>query len=257
MLVGAGPGDPELLTVRAWRALRAADVVLHDALVSDEILELAAGARLVNVGKIGGGPRVEQNEIHELLYAFARAGHDVVRLKGGDPYVFGRGGEEALYLAERGISVEVVPGISSAIAAPTYAGIPVTQRGVATHFTVITGHPMEGGEQELEASWARAAKLGGTLVILMGLGRIGRIMQILRDNGTPEHTPVAVIQDGTRASQRVVVGNAANIAERAKNAKLRAPAMIVVGNVVNLHQTLAQDHARESAAQAPLEHAAS
>lgn len=239
LLIGAGPGDPDLLTVRAYRAIMDADVVLHDALVSPEILSLAAGAELVNVGKIGGGPRVEQDEIHALLLAYAQAGRDVVRLKGGDAFVFGRGGEEALFLAAHGIRVEVVPGITSAIAAASAANIPVTHRGVSTHFTVLTGHPMEGGEEALEAAWARAAQLGGTLVFLMGLRNIARIMEVLLSAGLPSTTPVAVIQDGTRSSQRVLTAEVSTVAAKVAQSKLRAPAIVVVGDVVQVRAALA------------------
>lgn len=241
ILVGAGPGDPELLTLRAHRALAEARGVLHDALVSPEILSIAANATMVDVGKIGGGRRVEQDEIHRLLYDYARAGRDVVRLKGGDSFVFGRGGEEALFLHERGIEVEVVPGITSSIAAPAYAGIPVTHRGVSTHFTVITGHPMEGGEEELRLSWGRAAQLGGTIVILMGLRNLAEIMETMMANGLAADRPVAVIQDGTRPTQRVVTATAATVSDEVRRAGLRAPAIVVVGDVVSLSGMLSPD----------------
>lgn len=240
ILIGAGPGDPDLLTVRAYRAIRQADVVLYDALVSDEIVALAAGALRVDVGKIGGGPRTEQEDIHALLYRYAAAGHTVVRLKGGDPFVFGRGSEEALYLGERGIAVEVVPGISSSMAAPAYAGIPVTHRNVSTHFTVITGQAAAGGDAALRESWANAARLGGTLVFMMGLRRIQTIMETLVDNGMRTDMPVAVVQNGTCDNQRVVTGTIATIHDVVRAADIVAPAVIVVGDVVSLQPDLAR-----------------
>lgn len=243
VLVGAGPGDPELLTLRAARALAEADVVLHDALVSDAILQLASHAELISVGKIGGGPRVEQDAIHALLLEQARTGKNVVRLKGGDSYVFGRGGEEVLFLEEHGIGVEVVPGITSAIAAAALGSVPVTHRGISTHFTVLTGHPMEGGEEELERAWANAARLGGTLVFVMGLRNLARISEVLRTNGLEGSTPVAVIQDGSRETQRVALGDLDSIAEKVRDAGLRAPALVVVGHVVDLQPTIARARA--------------
>lgn len=249
VLIGAGPGDPELLTVRAYRALERADVVLYDALVSDEILELAEGALRIDVGKIGGGPRTEQDDIHRMLYQYASAGHTVVRLKGGDCFVFGRGGEEALYLGERGIPVEIVPGISSAMAAPAYAGIPVTHRNVATHVTIITGHAAKGGDADLQERWAKAAQLGGTLVFLMGVRRIATIMQVLEENGMAPSTPVAVVQNGTQADQRVVVATVATIADTVQREHIGAPAVIVVGEVVRLQPQLARAMALQHGAQ--------
>lgn len=240
ILIGAGPGDPDLLTVRAFRAIRQADVVLYDALVSDDIVALAAGALRVDVGKIGGGPRTEQEDIHELLYHYASAGHTVVRLKGGDPFVFGRGSEEALYLGERGIPVDIVPGISSCMAAPAYAGIPVTHRNVATHFTVITGQAAVGGDVALRESWANAARLGGTIVFMMGVRRIQTIMETMVDNGLPAHMPVAVVQNGTCDTQRVVLGTIATIHDVVREAGIKAPAVIVVGDVVRLQPELAR-----------------
>lgn len=249
VLIGAGPGDPELLTVRAYRALQSADVVLYDALVSDEIVALAAGALRIDVGKIGGGPRTEQADIEAMLYHYASAGHTVVRLKGGDSFVFGRGSEEALYLGERGIPVDVVPGISSCIAAPAYAGIPVTHRNVATHFTVITGHAAAGGDAALQESWANAARLGGTLVFMMGVRRISKIMGVLADNGMSPDTPVAVVQNGTCANQRVVTGTIATIDAVVRQSGIGAPAVTIVGEVVRLQPALAEAMAQNAASQ--------
>lgn len=247
VLIGAGPGDPELLTVRAYRAIQQADVVLYDALVSDEILALAEGALRIDVGKIGGGARTEQDDIHAMLLKYASAGHTVARLKGGDVFVFGRGGEEALFLREHGVPVELVPGITSAIAAPASAGIPVTHRKVATHFTVITGQASRGGDDALRASWANAAKLGGTLVFLMAVRRMGEIMEVLQANGMSPDTPAALIQSGTREDQRVVVATVATIEAAARAQGVGAPAVLVVGEVVGLQPELASAFAEEAA----------
>src|SRR6516165_3224498 len=199
-LVGAGPGDPGLLTVRGAELLRRADVVLYDSLAETSLLALAPpAAERVFVGKRPGAP-MPQDEIDALLVAHARAGRRVVRLKGGDPFVFGRGGEEAAALAAAGIPFEVVPGVTSALAAPAYAGIPVTHRGVASHVTVVTGHedPAKG---RADVDWERLAGVGGTLVVLMGAGRVGVIAERLLAGGLPAGTPVAAVQHGTRPEQ--------------------------------------------------------
>ena len=235
-LIGAGPGDPELLTVKAFRLLREADVVLFDNLVGDAIIELAASARRIDVGKIGGGRRTSQDVINRLLLQEARAGHVVVRLKGGDPFVFGRGGEEALYLAEHGIEVETVPGISSSIAAAAAADIPVTHRGVSTHFSVVTAVGSKADESALEEAWRQLAAAGGTVVFMMGLGRIERIVAQIRAAGVPEDRPMAVISSATPENEHVVTGTVANIVERAAMAALPTPATIVLGDVIRVRE---------------------
>jgi uroporphyrinogen III methyltransferase / synthase len=229
-LVGAGPGDPGLLTVKGAEVLGRADVVVYDRLVDPSMLEYApADAERVYAGK---GPRqaeMDQSEINALLVARGSAGHTVVRLKGGDPFVFGRGGEEAEALAAAGLPFEVVPGITSAIGAPAYAGIPVTHRGVSTHFTVVTGHEDPAkGQQDVD--WDALAKSGGTLVILMGAGRVGDIADRLVAGGLGPDTPVAAVRNGTRADQQTVRATLATIA----GAGVRAPAAIVVGDVAGL-----------------------
>lgn len=254
VLIGAGPGDPELLTVRAYRAIQRADVVLYDALVSDEILALAEGALRIDVGKIGGGARTEQDDIHAMLLKYAAAGHTVVRLKGGDAFVFGRGGEEALFLRAHGVPVELVPGITSAIAAPASAGIPVTHRKVATHFTVITGQASRGGDDALRASWANAARLGGTLVFLMAVRRMGEIMSVLQANGMSPDTPAALVQSGTCDDERVVVATIDTIEHMAREQGIGAPAVLVIGEVVRLQPELASALATQAAPTASYTH---
>ena len=229
-LVGAGPGDPGLLTVRGAEALGLADVVVHDRLVHPSLLDLARpDAERIYVGKAPGRAEIEQAGINALLVEHGRAGRAVVRLKGGDPFVFGRGGEEAEALAAAGVPFEVVPGITSAIGAPAYAGIPVTHRGVSTHFTVVTGHE-DPAKESSDVDWEALAKAGGTLVILMGAGRIGDIAARLAAGGRPPETPVAAVRNGTRADQETVRGTLATIAD----AGIRAPAAIVVGEVAGL-----------------------
>jgi uroporphyrin-III C-methyltransferase/precorrin-2 dehydrogenase/sirohydrochlorin ferrochelatase len=238
-LVGAGPGDPDLITRRGAELLRAADVVVHDRLVDPRLLELARPeAELVDVGKAPGGHYTPQHEINRVLVDRARGGNVVVRLKGGDPFVFGRGGEEALVLAAAGIRFEVVPGVTAAVAAPAYAGIPVTHRGLASAFTVVTGHGA-ADEGPLEAALAAYAHGGGTLVVLMGLGRLPSIVDGLRAAGCPPTTPVAVVARASGPDQRTVVGTLADVAERVGAAGLAPPATVVVGDVVALRDRLA------------------
>jgi uroporphyrinogen III methyltransferase / synthase len=229
-LVGAGPGDPGLLTVRGADVLGRADVVVYDRLVHPSLLDLApAAAERVYVGKTPGEAEVEQGDINALLVEQGRAGKEVVRLKGGDPFVFGRGGEEAEALAAAGLTFEVVPGITSAIGAPAYAGIPVTHRGKSTHFTVVTGHedPDKGG---FDVDWSALANAGGTLVILMGAGRVGEIASQLVAGGLSPETPVAAVRNGTRADQQTVRATLATVGA----AGVQAPAAIVVGDVAGL-----------------------
>lgn len=233
-LVGAGPGDPELITLKGLRCLRAAEVVVYDRLVNAELLnEVPASARRIFVGKHPGHCSLRQEEINALLVEQARLGRTVVRLKGGDPFVFGRGGEEALALVAAGIPFEIVPGISSAIAVPAYAGIPVTHRGQSGAFTIVTGH--ETPEHSLPlVDWEVLAKLDSTLVILMGVATLPAISEKLLQAGMAPTTPAAVIEQGTIARQRQVTGSLADIAERAATAGLRFPAVVVVGRVVDL-----------------------
>ena len=229
-LVGAGPGDPGLLTVRGAELLRRADVVVYDRLSVGSLLELApAGAERINVGKKPGRATMDQDDISALLVARGQADEIVVRLKGGDPFVFARGGEEAQALFDAGVPFEVVPGVTSAIAVPAYAGIPLTMRHSSTSFTVITGHedPDKGGELD----WDAVARLGGTIVILMGIGRLPKIVSRLIAGGLDPATPAAVIQWGTRPEQRTVRATVGSLAEH----DLAPPSTIVIGKVAAMN----------------------
>ena len=229
-IVGAGPGDPDLLTRKACRLLEQADVVLYDRLVSDEILDLAKpSAELVYVGKHEGRQEEIQSAIFGMMEAYARAGRTVVRLKGGDPMVFGRGAEEWQYLAERGIAVEVVPGITSAISVPGLAGIPVTHRNLSRSFTVITGHTTTGLPEE----WARYAGID-TLVILMGVQHRAIIAQALIAAGRRPDEPIAFIENGSTPNERVTTATLAEVAEGRVEAS--NPAVFVIGEVVRVRQ---------------------
>lgn len=230
-LVGAGPGDPELLTIKGKRCLEAAEVILFDELANHELLEIAAAeAQLIYVGKKPGKRCADQREIEALLIQHARQGKYVVRLKGGDPFVFGRGGEEAQALKAAGIPFEVVPGISAAIAVPAYAGIPVTHRGCASSFAVVTGHDVSASA----VNWSGLAHSVDTLVILMGLSNLAAIMDRLLESGCEPERPVGLIRSGTRSQQVVVTGTVATIGVLASQAKLRSPVTIVVGAVARM-----------------------
>ncbi len=233
-IVGAGPGDPELITVKGLACLRRAEVVLYDRLVASELLaEAPPTAELIDVGKAPARHRRSQAEINALLVEKASAGLRVVRLKGGDPFVFGRGAEECQALAEAGLAYEVVPGVSSAVAVPAYAGIPVTHRDLASSFTVVTGH--NAGSEAGGVDWS-GLPTTGTLVCLMGVSHLPEIAQRLIARGRSGETPAAVIGWGTTGRQQVVVGTLADIAERAVG--VEAPATIVIGEVVGLRNKL-------------------
>ncbi|MGV1005340.1 MAG: uroporphyrinogen-III C-methyltransferase [Candidatus Nanopelagicales bacterium] len=227
-LVGGGPGDPGLLTVRARRLIAAADVIVADRLAPQAVLRELSGSvargevTIIDVGKAPGNHPVTQSEINRLLVEHARRGALVVRLKGGDPFVLGRGGEEAAYCVKHGVAVEIVPGVSSALAVPAAVGIPVTHRGVATEFRVISGHAPAPGESPREP----------TLIFLMGVATLRQTAAELIAHGRPARTPVAVIEDGTLPTQRTTVGTLANIADQAEKVGVRNPAVIVVGEVV-------------------------
>lgn len=244
-LVGAGPGDPELLTVKARRLLDEADVVLHDALVNDELLETCPdSATVVDVGKKPGpdGERTTQEEIHALMVRHAEEGRDVVRLKGGDPMVFGRGGEESEHLAAAGVDFEVVPGITSAIAAPEVAGIPPTHRDHASSLTVVTGHE-NPTKDESALDWEALAdnvSAGGTLVILMGVGRLPDNAAALRERGLPGDTPVAMVERATWDDEFTVTGTLSSIVERSRQVGIEPPAVTVVGDVVGVREQVAE-----------------
>ncbi|MEU4401217.1 uroporphyrinogen-III C-methyltransferase [Micromonospora orduensis] len=231
-LVGAGPGDPELITVKGWRLLTEADVVVADRLVPGLLLdELRPDVELVDASKIPYGPSRAQEEINQILVDRALAGAVVVRLKGGDPYVFGRGGEELLACAQAGVPVTVVPGVTSSIAAPAAAGIPVTHRGVAHEFTVVSGHLSPDSPASL-VRWDALAGLRGTLVILMGLKNLAAITATLIAHGRSPQTPAAVVQEATTGAQRVLRSTLEAVAAEALAADLRPPAVVVVGDVV-------------------------
>jgi uroporphyrinogen III methyltransferase/synthase len=229
-LVGAGPGDPGLLTMRGAELLGRADVVVYDRLASAALLELApVGAELITAGKAPGQVDLTQEQINAVLVDKGATGAMVVRLKGGDPFVFGRGGEEAEALAAAGILFEVVPGITSSIGAPAYAGIPVTHRGVSTHFTVVTGHE-DPAKDRTDVDWEALARTGGTLVVLMGAGRVGEIARRLIAGGRAPTTPVAAVRNGTRPNQHTVRTTLGALAD----AGIRAPSAIVIGEVAGL-----------------------
>jgi uroporphyrinogen III methyltransferase/synthase len=237
-LVGAGPGDPGLLTIAGRRALERADVVVHDRLGTGELLSLCRpGAELIDAGKAPGRVPMGQREINATLVEHGLRGRRVVRLKGGDPFVFGRGGEEAQALAAAGVPFEVVPGITSAIAAPAYAGIPVTHRGLATSFTVVTGHEDPGKPAE-QTDWAALARVPGTLVILMGMGRLEEIAEALVAGGRPPDEPAAAVQWGTTPRQRRAVATLGTLAARVRAQGLGAPAVVVVGPVAGLAESV-------------------
>jgi uroporphyrin-III C-methyltransferase len=228
-IVGAGPGDPELLTVKALRRLEAADVIVHDRLVSGEVLAFARpGAERIYVGKAAGAHAKTQEQINALLLGHARAGRRVVRLKGGDPFVFGRGGEEAEHLRAHGLEVEVVPGITAAAGCAAAAGIPLTHRDHAHAVTLVTGH---GTAPEAEPDWAGLARPGQTLVIYMGVATAARTAERLIAHGLAPETPAAVVEKGTTEEQRVLATRLDGLAATVAEAGVRAPAVLVIGAV--------------------------
>ena len=263
-LVGAGPGDPGLLTVRAVELLGAADVVLYDRLIPPKALDHARpGAELIYVGKQGDGPQVPQDDTHRLLLEHARAGRRVVRLKGGDPFVFGRGGEEALVLAQAGVPFEVVPGVTAGVAAPAYAGIPVTHRDAASGVAFVTGHEASGNRPEGDSlggmsqgddippgrpssaiDWSALARFPGTLVFYMGVRSLPTIAERLMAEGRPADEPVAVVERGTLPGQRTLLATLEDVAQRAQQDQIRAPAITLVGAVARLREQLAWLEAR-------------
>jgi uroporphyrin-III C-methyltransferase len=235
-LVGAGPGDPELLTVKALHLLRQAEVVVYDHLVDPDLLAHASSqTERVYVGKVGRGNQTTQDHINHLLIDRAREGKVVVRLKGGDPFLFGRGGEEAQVLCAAGIPFEIVPGVSSAVAVPAYAGIPLTHRGLSSSVTIVTGARAGDGEFSEELLRGGGAD---TIVILMGVSQLRRIAEELIAAGRSGETPVAVIRWGTYETQQTVIGTLVNIADLVERERLHAPAVIVVGEVVRLRDEL-------------------
>ncbi|WP_394173665.1 uroporphyrinogen-III C-methyltransferase [Guptibacillus hwajinpoensis] len=234
-LIGAGPGNPELITLKGLRAIQESDVILYDRLISEELLDYAkSGAELIFCGKLPNYHAMTQETINRFLVKYAKKGKVVARLKGGDPFIFGRGGEEAEWVSKRGIPYEVVPGVTSGAAAPAYAGIPLTHRSVSASVTFITGHLQDNSEGD----WGHLAKGKGTIAIYMGVSKLPSICEKLVRHGRSAETPVAVIYQGTTENQRTVTGTLEGIAERVKQANMKNPSMIVIGEVVSYHESL-------------------
>ena len=232
-IVGAGPGDPDLLTIKAYKAIKSANVILYDALVSDEIINIAPlDAVKIYVGKRSSNHAFSQDEINEMLVANALIYGHVVRLKGGDPFVFGRGGEEMDYVRQAGIDIEIIPGISSSIGVPGRVGIPVTHRGLSESFWVLTATDKNGN---LSKDIQKAVSIDSTVVVLMGLQKLLQITQLFSENGK-DNVPVAIIQNGTLKSQKIVTGTISDIFEKSNSENLKAPAIIIIGEVVRLYQ---------------------
>ncbi len=237
-LVGAGPGDPGLMTLHALSALRSADVIVYDALVSPDILAFAKeGAELVHAGKRGGKPSAAQDDITATLVKAAKAGKRVLRLKGGDPFVFGRGGEEALVLVKEDIPFRLIPGVTAGVAAPAYAGIPVTHRSANQAVTFITGHSASG-DVPGGVDWEAIAKTAPVLVIYMGIRHLPKIVERLRSGGRKADEPAAAIAQATTRDQQVVRSTLGKLAEDAAAANIKAPALVIIGDVVDLADQL-------------------
>ena len=236
-LVGTGPGDPDLLTVKAFRLLQTADVVVYDRLVSDEIIaQIPAGVTRIYVGKRTGNHTLDQDEINRLLVKLAESERCIIRLKGGDPFVFGRGSEEAIYLTKHGIDFEVVPGITSASACSAYAGIPLTHRGLANSVQFITGHAKQN--ENLNLDWPTLVDSNKTLVIYMGLSNIAYIASKLMEAGMPANTPAAAIENGSTSKQRRCITDLVKLAAMVEQEAMQAPVLFVIGNVVTLANEL-------------------
>jgi len=237
-LVGAGPGDSKLITLRAVELLQKADVVLYDRLVSKKIISMIPkSTEKIYVGREVGDDTTHQNHTNELMVKFAKSKKNVVRLKGGDPIIFGRGGEEAEYLKENKIKYEIVPGITSGIGSATYAGIPLTHRKYASSVVFVTGHEDPDKKSE-SVKWQRLAKSVDTIVIMMGLSRIDVICKQLVIGGLDKQTPVAVIQNGTTPQQKMIIGTVSNIAKLVKTNKIKPPTNIIIGKVVDLSSVI-------------------
>jgi len=237
-LVGAGPGDPKLITLRAVELLKIADVVLYDRLVSKKIIAMVPKkAKKVYVGRDVGDDYLHQESTNDLMVKYAKTKKNIVRLKGGDPIIFGRGGEEAEYLKKKKIKFEIIPGITSGIGSATYAGIPLTHRNFASSVVFVTGHE-DLQKSEEKVRWKKLAKSVDTIVIMMGLSRIGIICKQLIEGGMNKKTPVAVIQEGTTPQQKMITGNLSNISKLVTQKKIRPPSIIIIGKVVNLSKTI-------------------
>jgi len=232
-LVGAGPGDPDLLTVKALRLIQSADVVVHDRLISTEILGLVpSDVTRISVGKASGHHSLPQEQINELIANLAKRGRNVVRLKGGDPFIFGRGSEEALYLRERGIEFEIIPGITAALAVSAYTGVPLTHRGMSRGVRLVTGHLRD--DETLELDWRALADPAATLVVYMGLTSLSLLRDQLVAAGLAPKTPAMAVQDGTTRRQRRVIATLDKLPARVEAAKLQPPVLLIVGQTVAL-----------------------
>jgi uroporphyrin-III C-methyltransferase len=239
-ICGAGPGDPKLMTVRAMELLKSCDVILYDRLVGQEIIEqIPKSAEKVYVGRAVGDPTTHQRRTNELMARYAKKGKSVLRLKGGDPFIFGRGAEEAEYLLERQVRFEIIPGITSAIAGPAYAGIPLTHRRHSSAVVIATGHEGVDNKGDVSVDWKRLAGAVDTVVVMMGIGQLEQISQDLVEGGMKESTKIAIIENGTTEKQRVVMGTLATAAKVAQKSGIKPPAIVVVGRVASLHEKIA------------------
>jgi uroporphyrin-III C-methyltransferase len=237
-IVGAGPGDAGLLTLKALELIKSADIVLYDRLVSEQILGMIPNnVKKEYVGRNVGDDYTHQNETNELMLKHATEGKKIVRLKGGDPFVFGRGGEEAEFLQENGIDFEIVPGITSAIASPAYAGIPLTHRSLSSSVVIVTGHE-DAQKEENVVRWRELAKAVDTIVILMGVGSLQKIVNELIAGGASKDTEVAIIESGTTEKQKLLLGKLDNIVGKVKQSNIKPPAVIVIGKVAVLAEKL-------------------
>ncbi|HET7148295.1 MAG TPA: uroporphyrinogen-III C-methyltransferase [Candidatus Nitrosopolaris sp.] len=238
-ICGAGPGDPELITVKAMKLLRSCDVVFYDRLVSKEIIDqIPSKSETIFVGRSVGDAASDQDYTNKLMVVHAKNGKSVLRLKGGDPFIFGRGAEEAEYLFKNNVKFEIVPGITSAIGSAAYAGIPLTHRRFASSVAIVTGHE-DPSKKEPNVNWNELAFAVDTLVILMGVEQLSRIVSNLIKSGMKKSTEVAIIENGTTRKQREITGNLGNIVRKARTSKMKAPAVIIFGKVVSLHKKLA------------------
>jgi uroporphyrin-III C-methyltransferase len=233
-ICGAGPGDPKLITLRAIELVKASDVILYDRLVSKEIIaQIPSGVEKVYVGRTVGDPTTHQDMTNELMIKYAKNGKRVLRLKGGDPFIFGRGAEEAEYLIKHGIKYEIIPGISSAIASPAYAGIPLTHRKLSSSVAIVTGHG-DSEKDEPVVRWDRLACAVDTIVVLMGIGQLEQISGDLLKAGMKPDTSVTIVENGTTEKQRIIRGTLGTISSIATKAEVRPPAVIVIGKVAGL-----------------------
>jgi len=238
-ICGAGPGDPGLITVKAMKLIKNCDVVFYDRLVSEEIIDqIPSNSERVFVGRTVGDATTHQDHTNEMMVAHANKGKRVLRLKGGDPFIFGRGAEEAEYLIEHNVEFEIVPGITSAIGSAAYAGIPLTHRRVSSSVAIVTGHE-DPSKKRPSVHWSNLGVSVDTLVILMGIEHLSQIRSILINSGMKKTREVAIIENGTTKKQREIVGNLGNIVRKARSAKIEPPAIIIIGKVVSLQKKLA------------------